>query len=307
MDSLLTTSLASLHLAKPLDHSQEKNREKNVKVEGAGEAFAKSVRPVQPETYTHIELAAGNYRFNTDNTYSSRLPTETILPHEDQCDCIGCDYVENRYRYTVLEKTIEDTIHKHSDKRIRFYINDYDPISNNQAVKHARQHVLKTFPNANIEFIEMTGDFFEIEFDQHNPDAVHLKNPDKYFLAKLDEGGQPDFNAPLRIDLMKKLLGRCTECEEEGLILVLSKLTNDRLEPQLRQSEEISVEKYSLGYSAAYHHPPNNLPTTKYGVYLYSFIPEAVYVCRLPGHANESTTRKSANEPCKCQASSGAN
>ena len=144
-------------------------------------AFLRDVALTEPKTYTHIELAAGNYSFNRDGTLNT-LPFEGVRPiHDAECVCVGCDYEENRYRYNVLEKTIADVIKKHSDKHIKFYINDMDALSNYQATKHARTHAQNNASNTDIDFIELPGDCFELNIEQYNPDSVHLKNPENIF------------------------------------------------------------------------------------------------------------------------------
>ena len=91
-------------------------------------AFLKNVKR-SLETYTHIELGAGNYRYGDDGAteYSSCIDKEQV--HIGSCRCNGCDYSKNKYRYAVLESTINHVVTKTPGTIKKFLLNDIDCIS----------------------------------------------------------------------------------------------------------------------------------------------------------------------------------
>ena len=209
-------------------------------------AFLKNVKG-SVETYTHIELGAGNYRYGDDGAteYSSCKDKEQV--HIASCRCHGCDYGKNKYRYAVLESTIDHIVTQTPGIIKKFLLNDIDCISLDQSVKHARKYVEVTFDGSEQEIsIEgLYGDFNNIKLSEFKPTSIHLKNPENYFF----QDTLFDFE-----NTTARLFEESSGCQDGGFILVTTQANSLRLKKVFKSTgANYVVEPYELPFDASYH------------------------------------------------------
>ncbi len=167
--------------------------------------------------------------------------------HIASCRCDGCDYGKNKYRYVVLESTIDHIVTQNPGTIKKILLNDIDCISLDQSVKHARKYVEVTFDGAGQEFsIEaLYSDFNNIKLSEFKPTSIHLKNPENDFF----QDALFDFeNATAR------LFEESSECQDGGFILVTTQANSLRLKTVFKSTgSDYVVEPYELSFDASYH------------------------------------------------------
>lgn len=209
-------------------------------------AFSRAIKH-SDKIYTHIELGAGNYRYNDNSStaYSCCMDTEKV--HIESCSCDGCDYSKNRYRYAALESTIHHIVTQSEEPINRFLLNDVDCISLDQAVKHAKKYIEVDLHGLQKEISIETilGNFYKIPFSEYQPTSIHLKNPEDYFF----QDAYYNFK-----NTVARLFEESSGCRDGGFILVTEKENILKLKPILQSIDSnLFVDPYELPFDASYH------------------------------------------------------